>query len=146
MRALTLPHSPRAGSFASNLQCASDLNSYAQSLLAPLVAKLGWGDAATDDPPLTVLLRSRVLSAASLFNLSSVVQEVIMNGSTYKRGCLWSWFEDVKSVLLHSHRRRLLSSMLALPRISCRISRCVFAALESCVHCVAMQHLSESPR
>ena len=62
---------------AADSQCVSDLNAYAQSLLEPLVAKLGWGlNASSDEPPLNVLLRSRALSAASLFNLSSVVEQV----------------------------------------------------------------------
>ena len=65
------------GSDGTDAHCVADLNSYAQSLLAPLVARLGWGVNASDDfSPLTVLLRSRALSAASLFNLSSVVQTV----------------------------------------------------------------------
>ena len=64
-----------AGSDGSDLQCVADLNAYAQTLLLPLVTKLGWGNATDDDPPLNALLRSRALSAASIFNLSLVVQQ-----------------------------------------------------------------------
>jgi ERAP1-like C-terminal domain/Peptidase family M1 domain len=61
--------SPFANGGAS---CFNSLNSYVGTMLARSISTLGW-NATADEPPLTTQLRSSVLSAASYFNVSSVV-------------------------------------------------------------------------
>lgn len=61
------------GTVGGNAACLSDMQAVAVSYLSQLVAYLGWGNATSNDPPLIVTLRSSALSAASGYNLPSVV-------------------------------------------------------------------------
>lgn len=60
----------QAAATQQNAQCLDDLSTYAQAMLGPIVANLGFTGVST---PLTDLLRTSVLSAASIFNVTSVV-------------------------------------------------------------------------
>lgn len=125
-----LLHAPSAsaGSDGTDLQCVSDLNAYAQALLGPLVAKLGWSGNASEESPLTVLLRSRALSSASLFSLPSVVQGV--------RGGAGHHGSGGRCLTLFAPRRRSTCSTPALRR-STRTSRWESAWRSACLGAAA---------
>jgi aminopeptidase N len=58
----------------ANMACRFAYSSFVQRLLAPMVQYVGFNDPAGDSP-LRVQLRTTILSAASVFNVSSVVNQ-----------------------------------------------------------------------